>query len=50
MRTIQTVFEKSVLDVDLMTVVTVVETMNRKNVVDSIDVTDKDAIRQMFGK
>lgn len=50
MRTIQTVFEKSVPDVDLMTVVTVAETMNRKNVVDSIDVTDKDAIRQMFGK
>lgn len=50
MRTIQTVFEKSVPDVDLMTVVTVAETMNRKNVVDSIDVTDKDAIRQMFRK
>ena len=50
MRTIQTVFEKSVPDVDLMTVVIVAETMNRKNVVDSIDVTDKDAIRQMFGK
>lgn len=50
MRTIQTVFEKSVPDVDLMTVVIVAETMNRKNVVDSIDVTDKDVIRQMFGK
>lgn len=44
-----TVFEKSASDVDLMAVV-VTETMNRKNVVDSIDVTDKDAIRQMFRK
>lgn len=42
------VFEKPAPDVDLMTVVTVAETMKRKNVVDSIDVTDKDAIRQMF--
>jgi hypothetical protein len=48
MRTVQTVFEKPAPDVDLMTVVTVAETMNRKNVVDSTDVTDKDAIRQMF--
>lgn len=45
-----TVFEKSVFDVDLLAVIAIVETMNRKNVVDSIDVTDKDAIRQMFGK
>ena len=50
MRTIQTVFEKSVPDVDLMTVVAIAETMNRKNVVDSIDVTDKDVIRHMFRK
>lgn len=49
MRTIQTVFEKSAPDVDLMAVVVVAETMNRKNV-DSVDVTDKDAIRQMFRK
>lgn len=45
-----TVFEKSVFDVDLLAVIAIAETMNRKNVVDSIDVTDKDAIRQMFGK
>lgn len=44
-----TVFEKPAPDVDL-TAIIVTETMNRKNVVDSIDVTDKDAIRQMFRK
>lgn len=49
MRTIQTVFEKSAPDVDLMAVVAIAETINRKNV-DSIDVTDKDVIRQMFRK
>ena len=43
-----TVFEKSASDVDLMAVVTITETMDRKNVVDSVDVTDNDAIRQMF--
>ena len=43
-----TVFEKPVNDVDLLAVIAT-ETMNRKNV-DSIDVTDKDAIRQMFRK
>ena len=49
MRTIQTAFEKSASDVDLMAVVVIIETMNR-NVVDSVDVMDKDAIRQMFRK
>lgn len=44
-----TVFEKSAPDVDLMAVIAIVETINR-NVVDSVDVTDKDAIRQMFRK
>lgn len=44
----RTVFEKSAPDVDLMGAV-VAGTMNR-NVVDSIDVTDKDVIRQMFRK
>lgn len=44
-----TVFEKPVNDVDLLAVVAIVETINR-NVVDSVDVTDKDAIRQMFRK
>lgn len=44
----RTVFEKSE-DVDLIAVVAIVDTFNR-NVVDSIDVTDKDAIRQMFRK
>lgn len=44
----RTVFEKS-NDVDLMAVVAVAETFNR-NVVDYIDVTDKNAIRQMFRK
>lgn len=44
-----TVFEKSAPDVDLMAVISVVETMNR-NIVDSVDVTDEDAIRQMFRK
>lgn len=45
-----TVFEKPVNDVDLLVVIAIAETMNRKNVVDSIGVTDTDAIRQMFGK
>ena len=49
MRTIQTVFEKSASDVDLMVVIDVADTFNRKNV-DSVDVTDKAAIRQMFRK
>lgn len=44
-----TVFEKSAPDVDLMAVVAIAETINRKNV-DSIDVTNKDAIRHMFRK
>lgn len=44
-----TVFEKVAPDVDLMAVVGIAETMNR-NVVDSVTVTDKDAIRQMFRK
>ena len=44
-----TVFEKSASDVDLLAVIAIAETMNRKNV-DSIDVMDKDAIRQMFRK
>ena len=44
-----TVFEKSAPDVDLMAVIAIDETFDRKNV-DSIDVTDKDAIRQMFRK
>lgn len=44
-----TVFEKPVNDVDLLAVIAIVETINR-NVVDSVDVTDKDAIRQMFRK
>lgn len=49
MRTIQTVFGKSAPDVDLMAVIAIAETINRKNV-DSIDVTNKDAIRHMFRK
>lgn len=49
MRTIQTVFEKSAPDVDLMAVIDVADTFNRKNV-DSMDVTDKDVICQMFRK
>lgn len=44
-----TVFEKPAPDVDLLVVIAIAETMNR-NVVDSVDVTDKDAIRQMFRK
>ena len=44
-----TVFEKPAPDVDLMTVIAIAETINR-NVVDRVDVTDKDAIRQMFRK
>lgn len=47
MRTIQTVFEKPAPDVDLTAVIAVADTFNRKDV-DSVDVTDKDAIRQMF--
>lgn len=42
------VFEKSE-DVDLIAVVAIADTFNR-NVVDSVDVTDKDAIRHMFRK
>lgn len=44
-----TVFEKPAPDVGLMAVIAIAETINR-NVVDSVDVTDKDAIRQMFRK
>lgn len=44
----RTVFEKSE-DVDLMAVVGITEDFKRCDV-DSIDVTDKDAIRQMFRK
>lgn len=43
-----TVFEKAD-DVDLMAVIAITETFHRKDV-DSIDVTDKDEIRQMFRK
>ena len=43
----RTVFEKPAPEVDLMAVVA--DTFNR-NVVDSVDVTDMDAIRQMFRK
>lgn len=49
MRTIQTVFEKPAPDVDLTVVIAIAETVNR-SVVDSVDVTDKDAIRHMFRK
>lgn len=49
MRTIQTVFEKSAPDVDLTAVIDVADTFNRK-AVDSVDVTNKDTIRQMFRK
>jgi hypothetical protein len=42
----RTVFEKFD-DIDLMSVIAIADTFNRKDV-DSIDVTDKDAIRQMF--
>lgn len=45
----RTVFEKSAPDVDLMAVIAITDTFNRKDI-DSIDVTDKDAIRQMFRK
>lgn len=44
-----TVFEKPAPDVDLVAVIAIDETFDRKNV-DSIDVTNKDAICQMFGK
>lgn len=44
-----TVFEKPAPAVDLTAVIAIAEPINR-NVVDSVDVTDKDAIRQMFGK
>lgn len=44
-----TVFEKPAPDVDLTAIIAIAETINR-SVVDSVDVTDKDAIRQMFGK
>lgn len=43
-----TIFEKS-NDVDLMAVIAITEDFKRRNV-NSIDVTDKDAIRQMFRK
>lgn len=43
-----TVFEKAD-DVDLMAVVAIDEDFKRRDV-DSIDVTDKDAIRRMFRK
>ena len=43
-----TVFEKAD-DGDLMAVIAITEIFHRKDV-DSIDVTDKDAIRQMFRK
>lgn len=43
-----TVFEKS-NDVDLMAVVAVTEDFKRRDV-DSVTVTDKDEIRQMFRK
>lgn len=43
-----TVFEK-VDDVDLMAIIAITEIFHRKDV-DSIDVTDNDAIRQMFRK
>lgn len=42
------VFEKSD-DVDLMAVIAIAEDFKRRDV-DSIDVMDKDAIRQMFRK
>ena len=43
-----TVFEKAD-DGDLMAVIAITEIFHRKDV-DSIDVTDKDAFRQMFRK
>lgn len=43
-----TVFEKAD-DIDLMAVVAITEDFKRRDV-DGIDVTDKDAIRQMFRK
>lgn len=48
-----TVFEKPAPDVDLTAIIAIAETINRSvvdSVVDSVDVTDKDAICQMFGK
>ena len=44
-----TVFDESAADVDLMAVIAIDETFNRKDV-DSVTVTDKDAICQMFRK
>lgn len=43
-----TVFEKAD-DVDLMAVIAITEIFHRKDV-DSVTVTDKDAIRRMFRK
>lgn len=43
-----TVFEKAD-DVDLMAVIAITEIFHRKDV-DSVDVTDKDAIQMMFRK
>lgn len=43
-----TVFEKAD-DVDLLAVIAIAEDFKRRDV-DGIDVTDKDAIRQMFRK
>lgn len=43
-----TVFEK-VNDIDLTAVVAIDEDVKRRDI-DSVDVTDKDAIRQMFRK
>lgn len=43
-----TVFEKTD-DIDLMVVIAITEAFHRKDV-NGVDVTDKDAIRQMFRK
>ena len=44
-----TIFEKDAPDIDLLAVVAIDEDVKRHDV-DSVTVTDKDAIRQMFGK
>lgn len=44
-----TVFEKDAPDVDLLAVIAIDEDVKRCDV-DSVTVTDKDAIRQMFRK
>lgn len=44
-----TVFEKDAPDVDLLAVIAIDEDVKRHDV-DSIDVTDKDAIQKMFRK